>query len=279
MNKVFSEYTSSDGAFSFHHSLSVDNTKLNPQAHKQFEFLYLLKGEIKYYIEGEEYLVNSGDAIFVSPNQIHSLQANPKYEFERITVMFDIETIGKMLSVGGMKIDKESFSDTSCYRVIPKAMLEVSGIKKHMLGFLDYEKEKTGDIFVLTKILNLIMGLEKIFEETERGHVPSRVDHVVKAAVDYIDKNICSSLTLDSICAAVFVSKSTLCHKFVKAMHISINRFVAIKKVHYASKLMRQGMGAIEAGMTVGYKQYTTFYHNYKQIVGCSPADAKFSDN
>ncbi len=279
MSKILSEFNRGVDDFYFHHTLSPKGeygmTFHGTESHQQFEILYLVKGEIKYLIEGEEYAVREGDVIFVSPNQIHSIDVSPDKDYERIVVMFNLETVEKMLALGGMALNKEVFSDTSCYRVIPHKMLQKTGIIEQLLSFSKYKNHSLGHIYMLSGIFNLIMELDSVFSEFESGYSPVKVDNVVKAAVSYINNNICQPLTLNEICAHLFVSKSTLCHRFVKTMRISVNRYVAIKKIHYASKLIRQGMGAVEAGLKVGYKQYTTFYHNYKQITGTSPTDNK----
>jgi methylphosphotriester-DNA--protein-cysteine methyltransferase len=54
-------------------------------------------------------------------------------------------------------------------------------------------------------------------------------------------------------------------------MKITINRYIAIKKIHYAAELIRTGVSANEAALAAGYNHYTTFYHNYKQIMGYAP--------
>ena len=78
--------------FSFHHTLttaSLEPRGLSPSTHRQFEILYLVDGDIKYFIDGEEYRVESGDVIFVPPNEIHSLEVSKNSNYERIVVMFD----------------------------------------------------------------------------------------------------------------------------------------------------------------------------------------------
>lgn len=281
MTKTLAKYNEGNGSFSFHHSISESGTfssVFGPESHQQFEILYLLKGDITYHIEGEKYVVNQGDAIFVPPNQIHTIHLNTKVDYERIVVLFDIEIVEKMLALCDMSLDKEVFNDTTCYRVIPHAMLDKAGIIEQINGFLQVQNQKLAQMYMLASIFKLIIKLDAVLSTKERGYVPVSVDSVVKGATAYINKNIQNTLTLDEICSAVFVSKSTLCHKFVKIMHVSVKRYVAIKKIHYASRLIKRGMSAVEAGVAVGYKQYTTFYHNYKQILGVSPAEDKRID-
>ena len=161
MIKVFSEFNSDQDVFYFHHTLSPKGeyqlTNHGPESHQQFEILYLVKGQIKYLIEGEEYAVNEGDVIFVSPNQIHSIDVSTQKDYERIVVMFDLETIEKMLALGGMSLNKDVFSDTSFYRVIPRTILEKTGIKNQLLAFADYKTHSLGHIYMLSGILNICL--------------------------------------------------------------------------------------------------------------------------
>ena len=231
MGQIITSYNTLVDDFCFHHSLT--NVKPGrkdgspPYSHRQFEILYLMQGKIKYLIEGEEYLVNKGDVIFVPPHEIHSL-----------------ETIGD-----------------GAYE-----------IKNIMFQIAHGKDEKMLPLFALAKILDLIRELEKIFTKSSMGGFPMSVDPIVKKAVEYVSKNIESPLSLDQIANALFISKSTLCHKFVSSMNISVNRYVTIKKIFHSAKLIKEGMGAMDAAIAVGYNQYTTFYHNYKKILGVPPS-------
>ena len=275
MAKVISSYNTIFDNFSFHHSVSdIKNApaEYHHETHSQFEILYLVDGEIKYKIEGEEYLVKKGDVIFVSPNEIHSLKIVGGDKYERIVVMFDLDNLTQILSVGNLSLDREIFSNVKGYRVIPKELLNLTDIKKIMSEIALAKDEKLLPLYVLTKIFSLILELSKIFEKTDGGSYPLRTDKTVQSAIEYIEQNIHTQLSLEQIASALFVSKSTLCHKFVKATGVSVNNYVNIKKIYHSAKLIKQGMGVLEASLAVGYTQYTTFYHNYKKILGVSPS-------
>lgn len=274
MEQIISKYNTKFDNFSFHHTTTANGGKnlIEPELHSQFEILYLLNGEIKYTIEGEEYRVSKGDVIFVQPNEIHSIEIVGKEDYERVVVMFDLDKISEILSAGDFSLDSAEFCNSKSFRVIPREILLSSNIKKIMQEIASCQEEKMLGLFVLTKILNLILELEKIFCNKEI-YVISSTDKVVEMAIKYINQNIEKKLSLEQISKALFVSKSSLCHKFAKKMHISINRYVAIKKIYVAGKLIKNGMGVIEASRRVGYEQYTTFYHNYKKIIGTYPSE------
>ena len=261
--------------FSFHHTLttaSLEPRGLSPSTHRQFEILYLVDGDIKYFIDGEEYRVESGDVIFVPPNEIHSLEVSKNSNYERIVVMFDLEKLAEILSVGDLILDSAVFSNVKGYRVIPREILSETSIKEIMFEIANRKEEKLLPVFLLSKVLSLILELEKIFSKEKGASFPTSVDQTTKRAIEYVNKNLDKPLTLDEIARALFISKSSLCHKFTKTMRISVNQYVTVKKIYHAAKLINDGMGALEASLLVGYNQYTTFYHNYKKIMGVSPS-------
>ena len=276
MDKVFIKYNTMVDDFCFHHSITYvgkgKKAGSSSSSHRQFEILYLVQGSIKYLIEGEEYLVNKGDVIFVPPHEVHSLETIGEGDYERVVVMFDLEKVYEILSLGGFTLNKEIFSNFRGFRVIPRDLLMDTQIEKIMFEIAKGKEEKILPMFALSKILELIMELEKVFSQSGGGGFPTAVDPLVKKAVEYIAQNIESPLSLDQIANALFTSKSSLCHKFAKSMNISVNRYVTVKKIYHSAKLIKQGMGALDAAVAVGYNQYTTFYHNYKKILGAPPS-------
>lgn len=123
----------------------------------------------------------------------------------------------------------------------------------------------------MSLIFDLIIRLNNSAADTDEVILPISKDPMIKSVIDYIDAHISKPIKLDDIADNLYISKSTLCHKFSNHMNLTINRYAAIKKIHYADELIRGGMSATEAAMATGYNHYTTFYHNYKQIMGVSP--------
>ena len=74
---------------------------------------------------------------------------------------------------------------------------------------------------------------DKMIEENkDRLSPPADRDALAMAAVAYIDAQIGEPIRLDDIAASLFVSKSTLCHKFANSVHMTTNRYITMKKIH-----------------------------------------------
>ena len=279
---IISNYISNNGDLYFHHTVSPKTQDMplsyGPESHRGFEMIYLVEGEVRYFIEGEEYLARTGDLIFVLPNEIHALQRNGNMKYERVVVYFELNTIKEMLALGGFCAEQSllKMKDT-VHRIIPIDLVEKYGIKGIMkdIGALDKDYSDFSFKF-LSSLMLLIAALDKLFSN-ESGDPVFGVssDFMVKNAVDFISEHIGEQITLDRVAEQLHVSKSTLCHRFRSCMNTSVNRYIATKKVYYAMRLMESGMGATEAAAAVGYEHYTTFYHNYRQIIGAPPSSDK----
>lgn len=56
-----------------------------PHFHKNFEVLVVIKGYCDCHVGGEEYRVQAGEAVFISPFQIHSFEIGEVSEARRVT--------------------------------------------------------------------------------------------------------------------------------------------------------------------------------------------------
>ena len=275
--KTILEYKLKDECFAVRHTYRDpwnEDTLYGPEAHRKFEIIYVVQGEERYNIEGEHYLIQDGDIIFVMPNEIHSMVGNHLRAFERILVYFDFDMLREMFAVADIKIDETFMELRRVNRVIPEKLVKKHGIKDIIFEMAAIDpNDKSAGFSLMSKIFELIVRLTNTATDTEEVVLPVIKDQVVKDVIDYIEEHISEQISLDDIANKLYVSKSTLCHKFSENMNISVNRFIATKKIYYASELIKSGKSACEAAVAVGYDQYTTFYHNYKQIMGRSPSD------
>lgn len=274
MAKIITKINSETDDFSIHHSLTERSKKLRvhgPESHGQVEILYLLSGDIKYFIEGEEYAVKTGDVIVVASGEMHSIVIPPCTDYERIVLMFDLDKIAKTLGVYEEVFQSQIVSKTQGIRVIPKSLADKTEIKNILLSATQGANLIMPSVKLLACVFNLSVELGKILGDKTVKAMPLSVDKTVKNAIDYVNANLTKALSIDEIANAVYVSKSSLCHKFSSTMKMTLNRYVAVKKMHYAKKLIKEGVGVCQASQMVGYKEYTTFYHNYKKLFGCSP--------
>ena len=276
MNAILQNYNVIGDDFFYHHTVTEQNGKSyyhGPEVHRQYEVMYLLGGEISYIIEGETYNATPGDMIFVSPNEIHTLKINGELTYERVVVLFDMSVMERLISGADVKLSLFSPENTKKLRVINKETVSRFGIWKILSEMIECrEPEPYKRLTVVSKLIEFMICLDKI-AGTVNGTTPAEVDPFIQKITEYIEKNIEKPISLSELSRELFVSTSTLSHRFSEYMNMPLNRFIAVKKMHRADELMRDGLSASEVSRLVGYENYTSFFYNYKKIMGRSPSE------
>lgn len=274
---VLRQYGQLGDLFFYHHSKSQipsNGMVIGPETHGQYELLYLIQGNLTYFIEGRKYAVKSGDMILVAPNDIHVLQIAPGAEYERMVLHFSLERIRNafrefMLPMGDLAWVRS-------FPVIPGALCQEYRLVSLLLELMQKGEEAHMDLHTVAMTLELLIQLDKLFAHRgQRLPVPISVDPLMQRAVAFINSHLKEPFSLDAMAQALFVSKSTLCHRFRKEMNITVNRYVTVKKIYLADEMIRKGLPATSVYQAVGYNSYTTFFYNFKQVMGFSPSQEK----
>ena len=278
--KVLKKYSLIGDAIYYHHVRTeiTGGEYLHPsEVHRQHEMLLLLEGEISYMIEGEIYTAVAGDMIFVAPGEIHAIRIDGTKPYERLVLLFDMDALERMSAALSARLDAFSYGGKNKLHILPRALVEAYGLHTLFSDILACEEEeKYKRLLILSKLLTFIIQTDKLItEHKDSFSAPTAKDGMIRAIAAYVDAHIGDPIALDDIAKTLFISKSTLCHRFAKQMHMTINHYITAKKMHRAAELLRKGNAATEAAAMVGYDNYTTFFYNFKRIMGASPTEMK----
>ena len=284
MDKIILKFNQSPDDFYGHQIVTAPTHEtyyIGPGTHPHYEILYHIEGNLEYIIEGETYKVLPEEMIFIASTEIHTLKIDGNYPFERAVILFNFNAFKSLLGRNIEESHSKYFEGENYLHIIPKEIVKKHRLKELMFSILESDKYgKYAQLHAVSKTLDFIIELDKVFVSNKVSFVqhPTIVDPFIKQVVSYIDEHITEPLMLDKIANSLFISKSTLCHRFNKHMNISLNRYITVKKINYARKLIYDGMSAAEASFAVGYENYTSFYYNYKQIFNAPPSADKLSD-
>ena len=263
-SKIYKEYNLVGDDLCYHHTVTDASGKKyyhGPEAHLQYEVLYLIEGEVSYIIEGETYEVKKGDMIVVAPNEIHTLEIVINILHQ---IMRELE-----VSLGAF-----SYDGKNRFHIIESAKVERYQLDKMLFSIIDESGEENHKkLNIVSKLIKFVVTIDKVTKESKRNFKPSvSKDSLVSAVTEFVDRNIYKPIRLDALADELYVSKSTLCHRFSSLMNMSVNRYIITKKIYRATELLRDGYSAQDAAAAVGYTNYTSFFYNYRKIMGVSPA-------
>ena len=86
-----------------------------------------------------------------------------------------------------------------------------------------------------------------------------------KSSLDIIDEKYTENLSVENIANLLYVSPSTLSHKFSKELNISVYQYITKKRLSVAHELIWQGESLKNAALDSGFNDYSCFYRLYRK--------------
>ena len=93
-----------------------------------------------------------------------------------------------------------------------------------------------------------------------------------KRALDYIDKSYTECIGVRDMCRELYVSKSHIHALFSEHLRISPKKYLNLKRLAYAQRLIRMGQKPYAVYRECGFSDYASFYRNYKTHFGYAPS-------
>ena len=242
----------------FSHKLDNSTTPSeNFERHMHYfnEIIFFVSGDVDYHVESESHKLAPGDIIVIPSGKFHFAVCDLSVPYERYVLKFPDYVLPSFL-VDFLKSSSIFYSD----------------MMKFHLNFSSYDEfyarfNKDEEIYCifLAELVKFLLYLSKEGAET---FTTTRQNSIIKAVIDYIDKHIKENITLASLCKHFYFSKSYLSNCFKKYMNTPIMQYVRSKKIIAAHRMILSGMKKTYVAEQFGFDNYSTFYREYKKIIG-----------
>ena len=258
--------------FRLFHLKSKGGAQVEYHYHEFCKVLLLLQGSGGYYVDGQRYLLQSGDIVLLDAHSIHRPEMDPEATYERI-----------ILYISPEYLQRQSTADCSLQSVF-------SGEKGHVLRLTEDRKQKLfkiasrleqdlqSDAFgreILSNagLLRLLVEIGRNRENPENdrtGPVMPGSDRIVEI-LRYIDEHLSEDLDAETIAKAFFISKYHMMRQFRRETGTTVHLYITQKRLVKARELMDSGMRATEACYRCGWRSYSSFTRAYNKHLGSTP--------
>lgn len=234
--------------------------------HNAYELFFFYNGNADYKIDNRIFHLHKNDMLLILPTQHHKLCILSPMPYERGVFNFQ----SKILSDEEIRILGDA---APLYHVEKDSLIEnaFADLKRyeHIYSESDFDMLKS---FCLHNIVTNIKYLPKPEDDERRKRT------LTDCMIDYINEHIEEPLTADILAKRFFTSKSYVEHAFLKNLEISCKRFINKKKMLYAQNLIASGVPVTQVAARLSFNNYSTFYRQYKTVLGTPPIDDRFSD-
>ena len=258
--------------FRLFHLKSRGGTQVEYHYHEFCKILLLIQGSGGYYVDGQRYLLRSGDIVLLDAHSIHRPELDADVPYERI-----------ILYISPEYLKRQSTADCSLETVF-------SGENGHVLRLPENRRQKIfrmaatleqdlqGDSFgreILSNagLLRLLVEIGRNREnpESDRTSPVMPQNERILAILRYIDEHLSEDLDAEVIANAFFISKYHMMRQFRRETGTTVHLYITQKRLVKARELMDSGMRATEACYRCGWRSYSSFTRAYGKHLGTTP--------
>ena len=234
-------------------------------SHEYYQIYFVERGLVSHYIENTCTDMVAGDVFVIPPSVMHRIEVGSATAF--YSVSFTLESITDSFLIGFLQ---------SLY-VRPKISLPsdtaiaVETAVKEL--WREFNERKIGCREIIKAYLSVILAhIARISFEID-AFLPSTEDsrQFIMHCVDYIDNNFEENITLDSMVKLSAMSKSAFCKSFSDVTGYSFNRYLNLCRIRKAASYIKDGYKITAVCGLCGYNDFSTFYRNFKSVMGTSP--------
>ena len=245
--------------------------------HPFYELVYVVSGEVDFFIAGHVYPIGSGTLLTFPPGVRHGVLVRTSAPYERYTMHFDARAVG-----------------------MERRMLLLSSIPQDILGVVTAEQgeaaiwrnmERSG----LAQTLEAMETLRNMSRDTLASVMPIYLEAVLAALIPrsghsqafsadskrngsqqqivaWVDQHYTEPSTLETLAEHFFLSKGYLSALFRQATGSTLKDYVRARRMAHVQTLLSIGIPPAQAAARVGFADYTTFYRAYVRSFGHPPS-------
>lgn len=243
------------GKFYFSHRFNIYNKKdvLSKHIHDYYEIIFIKKGKFEYHFEDSVINVSGGDLLITPPHVYHYFISNDESSCERYILLVKDEEFKSLIKVDKPckvnVVNNEQIS--SCYKRFDYYTSDSVGesVKENL------------NLLVEMLIKELIVNLAEIKEFDNESLYFS--NPILSSIVRYINDNLINITFTSDLMDKFNISESYLNKLFQKNLKITPKRYLVLKKMSLAKKLIGENIPLGDVAVQCGFASYTAFYRTF----------------
>jgi AraC-like DNA-binding protein len=253
--------------------LSNSEKTMDMHIHDCFEVYISLSGSKHFFIDDRSYDVKKGDIFVINQYESHYLVHDNTEVNDRIVISIDPHFLESLSS--------EKTDLCKCFNkndVVSHHKMTTDQYQLNYINSLIYKITMTdgfgSDLIENSAFVELMILVNKLFlEYNSESNVYLRYpnNELVGNILEYINKNISETVTIESIAKELYISSSYACRVFKSETGTTINKYITARKISLAKSMLANGCSVKEACERSGFNDYANFIKVFSKVVGISP--------
>lgn len=222
--------------------------------HDFCEFEYVLDGQTQTDVNGLLYEFGAGDAVFVTPADIHGYPVSAQVSMKTIIVHFSPETFPELSKL------------SSC-------VIHCSEELRAAFSLLLQESRKEDPLSGYA-VRNMLERILILANRENRKSAPVQHTSGVSGALAYIHKHFKERITMEDVCRKCGYSASSLCRNFKEQTGLTVVAYINKQRLDHAERMLRTLEDTVgDICFACGFTSVRQFNRTFKSVYGCTPTE------
>ncbi len=268
-------YEYKDANFFLHHTKSEHpnpaSSTFSLQIHDKYELYYCMSGKGVFLVEGHPYDLFPGMVMILRPGEAHSLHISTEETYDRITLLFSHQAFDK--SHDNLYLlepfRNRSLGHDNCYY---SDSIDPDFVLRCLTNMIRPDRDREEQRIAIASSLPAVLAHIRM---AYSGGDPdsNKWGGIVGEVAAYINAHLSEDWTLDTLESDLHRNKDYMNRKFKEAMGSSIWEYTTHKRIIAARQDILEGDSIESVFEKSGFKDYSTFFRQYRKVVGVSPSD------
>lgn len=240
--------------------------------HEFHKLILFLSGDVRYLIEGRNYLLKEGDILLIPAFAIHQPMISGEEAYSRYILWIRPESLERWNLTDGFSICEEQNAYLLKRNRYDRS--ELMGLLQR-LEKTETEKEYGWEamkealfIEIATQVSRAVLQTGPSLREHEELSDP-RID----AILQYMNQNLTEDLSVEALSGHFYLSKSWLMHRFKEIANCTIHQYVLQKRLILSTQKLLEQTSAEQAARESGFTDYSTFLRAFRRVYGVTPRE------
>ena len=252
---------------------------LKLHSHEYFQVYYILHGKLIHHIEDMAASLSRSDVFILPPDIPHYIESNDD-SLEFYSMSFTSDYFSGIRESNKLIADFLYYLKTSTEKkILPRLTLPTDDVLFVDTIFnriiTEFSDKKRGNEEVIKECASVLLSIfARIYFEQKSESLNTEINkHSVVHCIEYIKNHFDENISLSEMAKRATMSKTCFCNIFSSITGMPFKKYVNVCRIEKAAQMIKSGEKITTASSLCGFEYFSTFYRNFKNIMGISPVE------
>ena len=243
--------------------------------HKAYEIIFVLDGELHYFVDDRTYQLTPGSIICICANSLHQNVTLDNKKYKAIMIRYSKDFIQNHIDrANNATFFYSYYYKTRALRLSQEQSEEVKDLCLEL--FTEFNTRDSEYEYVcyavLIQLLIKIKRIDLLGHDSSQVEYPNYLHMKISKIAGYINGHYKEPVILQEVAEKFYISEYYLSRNFRVVTGFSFNEYLNTTRINMAKKLLKEtNLNITRIAEEVGFNTITHFGRTFKKIVGMPP--------